>query len=170
MSAAPAAGAPGGSKTVVHEDPGKEQEGTSPSAPTVVVGVDGSEGADQALTWAVREAAMLGSGLEVCSFWHLPVIAGYPAAYDLHDFAEAARDVVEKALARVAELDSSLEAHGVIEESSAAAGLVRRSQGARLLVVGSRGLGGFRGLLLGSVGRHCAEHARCPVMVVRPPR
>ena len=56
----------------------------------------------------------------------------------------------------------------LVEEGSAARLLIRESENAELLVVGSRGHGGFVGLLLGSVGQQCAAHARCPVVIVHP--
>jgi nucleotide-binding universal stress UspA family protein len=58
---------------------------------------------------------------------------------------------------------------GVTHQEHPASALIEASDGADLLVVGSRGLGGFRGLLLGSVGHQCVLHARCPVVIIRPP-
>ncbi len=134
----------------------------------VVVGVDGSDHATEALRWAVGQAGTLGSALEVCSFWHVPQVSSHVAAYDYHQLADAAREALDKALSLAGELDATIETHGVTERKAPGPGLVKESAGARLLVLGSRGLGGFRGLLLGSVGRYCAEHARCPVLIVRP--
>lgn len=156
----------GGEERSVSEDM-RDTEGVEPPN-LVVVGVDGSEGAELALEWAVREARMLGAPLEICCFWHLPSNLGYPAQFNYQDLADSASEVVDKALTRAGELDPDLEVSGMIERMPPAVGLALRSEHARLLVVGSRGLGGFRGLLLGSVGRYCAEHAHCPVLVIRP--
>ena len=144
-------------------------EAESGSAPNlVVVGVDGSDQASEAVRWAVAQARVLGGALEVCAFWHVPPVSSHRAAYDYHQLADAAREELDKALCLAGELDWSVETRGVTERKAPGPGLVKESAGARLLVIGSRGLGGFRGLLLGSVGRYCAEHARCPVLIVRP--
>lgn len=138
-------------------------------ASRVVVGVDGSVGADRALGWAVREARDRHAVLELCSFWHLPLFAGYAGVLNSQEFADVARDITDKAAARAAELAPEVEVRTLTLEGYAAPGLVQQSKGAELLVVGSRGLGGFHGMVLGSVSRHCAEHAHCPVLIVREP-
>lgn len=150
----------------MREEPGATRAG---GAPRVVVGVDGSVGADRALVEAVRQARLHRATLEVYSYWHLPSLSGYPATFNYRDFADVSQDILDRALGRVARLDPLLEVRGVVEEGSPARGLVRASKGATLVVVGSRGLGGFTGALLGSVSRYCIEHASCPVLVVRPP-
>jgi len=133
----------------------------------VVVGVDGSRPSRQALQWAFNEARLHGDTLEVVIAWHVPAQLGYPGAPTaLFDFAEAARQTME------AELDAVLgaDAQGVmrrVEPGPAAQVLIDASRDADLLVVGSRGHGEFAGMLLGSVGQHCASHAHCPVVVVR---
>jgi nucleotide-binding universal stress UspA family protein len=147
---------------------GAMDAGPDPRRDVVVVGVDGSEGGTEALRWAVGQARILGGALEVCSFWHVPQVSSHLAAYDYHQLADGAREALEKALSLAGELDSMMEVRGVTERMVPASGLVRESTDAGLLVVGSRGLGGFRGLLLGSVSRYCLEHARCPVLIVRP--
>jgi nucleotide-binding universal stress UspA family protein len=134
----------------------------------VVVGVDGSDQASEAVRRAVEQARLLAGALEVCAFWHVPPVSGRLVTHDYHQVADAAREALEKALCLVGELDSRVETRGMTERKAPGPGLVKESAGARLLVIGSRGLGGFRGLLLGSVGRYCAEHARCPVLIVRP--
>ena len=129
----------------------------------IVVGVDGSEGATRALDWAAAEAARSGAELSVLGAWsfggHLGAV---PAP------ADEARRVVQEAHARVAEHFPGLPVRDVVDEGTPAYVLINAGRDADLLVVGSRGLGGFRGLLLGSVGQHCLTHAACSVVVVRP--
>jgi nucleotide-binding universal stress UspA family protein len=136
---------------------------------TIVVGVDGSRGAGQALEFAVREAREKGATLRIVAAWHIPTMAYGSAAaapIDPEKFREGAEEAVRDAAARA----EGVEVETVVEEGQAAEVLTEAAEGADLLVVGSRGLGGFRGLLLGSVGQHCAHYATCPVVIVRSPK
>lgn len=140
----------------------------------VVVGVDGSETAKKAARWAAREAELRGMKLELVSAWEIPT---YSYAYG-HGFAAISEEML-KSLAERAEghlaaalEEARAEARDVQMETIAAEGqaanvLLEVSKGADLLVVGSRGLGGFRELLLGSVSQQCAHHSSCPVVIVR---
>lgn len=135
----------------------------------IVVGVDGSPGAEAALRWAVDEAARRQATLEVVNAWQYPAIAdmaGMSAAGVAWDsIGTAAKEVVEQAIDRVRPLYSGpIEAK--VYRGLAASALVELAKGADLLVVGSRGRGGFSGLLLGSVSQQCVHHAPCPVVVV----
>ncbi len=143
------------------------QDGEGGGGRRVVVGVDGSPESEMALQAAVDEAGRRGAALEIYSYWTHPAIAGV-VSFPNAEIAEAAQEVLEKALRRAGELDGSVAATGECREGSAANELVEDAKGAELLVVGSRGIGGFRGLLLGSVGQYCAQHAPCPVLVMRP--
>ena len=142
---------------------------------TIVVGVDGSEGASAALRFALEEAKLRGSSLKVVSAWHIPAGA-YESGYvtvpvDRSEFERYGASVLDQSLAD-AGLDgdgAGVEVAKVLREGQAADVLVAASKDADLLVVGSRGLGGFRGLLLGSVGHHCAHYAGCPVVIVPHP-
>jgi nucleotide-binding universal stress UspA family protein len=134
----------------------------------IVVGVDGSTGAAAALRWAVTEAAVRGASIEAVCAWHFPVPVGLPYA-DAQTLASV--DLETAARAELASAVESGPSSGVpIEQrvvfGHAAEQLLTAAEGADLLVVGSRGRGGFAGLLLGSVSRQCAEHARCPVVIV----
>ena len=134
---------------------------------TIVVGIDGSAGARDALEFAVNEARLRGDQLRVVLTWQLPL-----DIYAAGGLAPVLDDGMAKELARK-ELDNVIQDHRdvvvelLVEEGSAAKVLIRESQDAELLVVGSRGHGGFVGLLLGSVAQQCAAHAHCPVVIVR---
>lgn len=144
---------------------------------SIVVGVDGSEHSLAALRWAVAEARTRDVDLVVVHAWQYPYGAaigsmpGEAAAvrHELMDeLGDDARAVVEQALEAVAAETAGLTVSTEVVEGSAGSVLVEAADGAELLVVGSRGRGGFTGLLLGSTGRYCAHSAPCPVVIVRP--
>jgi len=140
----------------------------------MVVGVDGSEPSARALRWALDEAARRGDTVEAVTVWHYPVLtadamSGTSLAVDAEALAGNARTVLEDTLAGVVADEAARAAVvRIVAEGSPGHVLVEAAAGADLLVVGSRGLGGFAGLLLGSVSNHCVHHAPCPVTVVRP--
>lgn len=153
--------------TEVSEVPQTREGGAGgESVGPVVVGVDGSEPSRQALAWAVQEARRRNATLQVVHAWSYPASAGY-APLPLASFADQASQVLSDAMGQVAELDPGVSAKGETRQEPAATALIELSEGADLLVVGSRGRGGFAGLLLGSVSQQCAAHAHCPVVVVR---
>lgn len=133
----------------------------------IVVGVDGSAQSHQALRWAEFLAAGTGATIEAVYAWEYPVSAGGWTAFptDWHPDQDAEK-VLTQAVdgAFGSERPRGLTLH--TREGHPVRVLVEASQGAQLLVVGSRGHGGFVGLLLGSVSASCAEHAGCPVLVV----
>lgn len=147
-----------------------EQEGTA--VERIVVGIDGSDNARRALQWAVDEATMRDAALEVVHSWHTPAVAGYPyvAAFDPADFEEVAHATVEAALAGVDTTGLPHPIERVVRQGGAASVLLTAAKGADLVVVGSRGRGGFAELLLGSVSHQVAQHADCPVVIVPPER
>jgi nucleotide-binding universal stress UspA family protein len=143
----------------------------------IVVGYDGSPGSTEALRWATEEARLRGARLEVLHAWMVPLIDAVPPPYVVglgplgpspEAMHERARKEAEALVATAAEtLESAnvaFEAFAV--ESRAAKALLDAAAGAALLVVGSRGRGGFAGLLLGSVSQQCAHHAPCPIVIV----
>ncbi|MGY1727030.1 universal stress protein [Geodermatophilus sp. SYSU D01062] len=139
--------------------------------PRVVVGVDGSAGARAALRFALDDAVRRDVPVEAVTVYRPPEAwMDFDVVGDVHyDRAEAA--AVERAETFVEEVLREVpEPHPVIHVTavlgSAAEGLVRESEGADLLVVGSRGHGGFSSVLLGSTGLQCVLHAPCPVTVV----
>jgi nucleotide-binding universal stress UspA family protein len=142
----------------------------------IVVGVDGSETSRHALRWAADEAQSHDAELHVVHAWEVPGLGagvGLGPGRRASAAPEGQRDAAQQLLSDV--LESELGAHppGKVRSSigrgSAASVLLEASEGADLLVVGSRGLGGFKGLLLGSVSTKMANHARCPLVIVRPP-
>ncbi|MEO8750310.1 MAG: universal stress protein [Allobranchiibius sp.] len=146
--------------------------GTGSGRGVVVVGVDGSDASKQALVWAQFFAHATGDTLEVVAAW-VPLtsygvmgagVAVVPPAWDPR------ADTAKALTATISEVFGQHPPVGLrqsVRESHAAQVLIEASRGAQLLVVGSRGHGGFAGLLLGSVSSACSEHAECPVVVVR---
>ena len=141
---------------------------------TIVVGVDNSDGAKAALRFALEEAKLRGASLRAVHAWrYAPIDApGIEAANRPMlgvEFADLQRSVeasLEATLHEAIPDPGRVDVERRIVDGTAAAALVEESRGAELLVVGSRGLGGFRGLLLGSVGQQVAHHAACPVVIV----
>jgi nucleotide-binding universal stress UspA family protein len=140
---------------------------------TIVVGVDGSEDAESALEWAIQEAKLRGSRLKLVSAWHVPAVVyggpGFAPSLDRpidETFEEVAEKAVKAATKRAGA--AGLEAEAVIRRGQPAEILAEEAESAILLVVGSRGHGGFTGLLLGSVSAQCAHHSPCALVIVRP--
>jgi len=142
----------------------------------IVVGVDGSEGSKRALEWAAQEARLRGAPLEIVFAWQ-PSAAVYAGSgwtvIDnelFEDLLKNAQERLEHTCAAVAPALDGLEVESRVVEGPAAKTLMDAAAGAALLVVGTRGHGGFAGLLLGSVSAQCAHHSPCPVVIVPPPR
>jgi nucleotide-binding universal stress UspA family protein len=134
----------------------------------VVVGVDGSACGQEALRWAQQYVADVGGQLTAVMAWHYPALttAGGGVAPHTPDPERHARTVLAEAVEKAA-VDGAADIEQVVAHGHPAGVLIDRSQDADLLVVGTRGHGGFTGMLLGSVSTHCVQHARCPVVVVR---
>ena len=133
--------------------------------PLVVVGIDGSAGSDAALQWAEAYAHATGASIELLVAWHWPTSYGVPLAWDGFDPAEDARVLADKAAANVGLPNDRVTT--AVAAGAAGDCLVKAAAGADLLVVGSRGHGGLSAALLGSVSTYCAQHAPCPVVIVR---
>ena len=136
----------------------------------IVVGVDGSPAAAAALRWALDEAGLRRATLEVVHTWVFPAIDELPGgAVDqlVSDLQRCATDVLDHVVDGIAGANPDVEVVRRVLEGSPGRVLTEIAAGADLLVVGSRGRGGFAGLLLGSVAQQCVHHARCPVVVVR---
>jgi nucleotide-binding universal stress UspA family protein len=157
------------------------QNDESKRAPAVVVGVDGSAGAKEALRWALAEGRLRKSPVRTVHAWMFGYIGGSVEGYpywggslgsytslgvDLSDLHRAAEDLLERAIADAGDETEGVEIERQVVEGPAAEVLVQAASPGDLLVVGSRGHGGFAGLLLGSVSQQCVHHAPCPVVVV----
>ena len=139
--------------------------------PRIVAGVDGSDSSLSALRWAIRQARLTGAVVDAVAAWHFPVAAGYGYVplgtgedYDLKGITEK---VLADAISSTLDPGSDVRVRSHVVEGNAAQALIDASDGAELLVVGSRGHGGFTEALLGSVSQHCVHFARCPVVVIR---
>jgi nucleotide-binding universal stress UspA family protein len=139
----------------------------------IVVGVDGSPPSEEALTWAMRQAELTGASVDAVIAWHDPVVIGGmphgPVAVLEHAaYGEFAATLLSSSVREVS-ARSAVKVNPVVRHGNAAQVLLDAAEGADLLVLGSRGHGGFAGALLGSVSQHCAHHAPCPVVIIRGP-
>jgi nucleotide-binding universal stress UspA family protein len=143
----------------------------------IVVGVDGSDESQAALRWATEEARVHGAELEAVYAWEpplqLPVVSA-PSnppigsiQVDRKLLARRAEETLEAAVGQVFGDHRPAYLRPLVLEGPAAAVLIDQSLHADLLAIGSRGHGGFKGLLLGSVTEQCVRHARSSVLVVR---
>ena len=141
---------------------------TEVEASDIVVGVDGSPSAKAALRWALKQAELTGARIQAVTAWELPLYYGWAGVMPYHDFAAIAGKTLAESVQEVVGLDEPVvEVRESVVAGHAAQILLDLSNHAALLVLGSRGHGGFAGTLLGSVSQHCVQHARCPVVVVR---
>ena len=139
----------------------------------IIVGVDGSDSSRAALRWAYDEAVHHGASITVVTTWVPPTMPMTPPYGSLptEGYAEQPRvdalELLERFTADFEERTPAVDLRTSVEEGNPAKVLIERSREADLLVVGSRGHGGFAGMLLGSVSQHLVAHAECPVVVVR---
>jgi len=138
---------------------------------TIVVGVDGSPDSKIALSWAAAEAADHGADLVVLNVWEhtLPPPAGSVSVSEHYvpDRSQRTADDLLEVIKEVLGENPPVLIQPQIKQGNPAKMLIEQSADADLLVVGTRGHGGFRGLVLGSVSQHVAAYAKCPVAVVR---
>jgi nucleotide-binding universal stress UspA family protein len=144
----------------------------------IVVGVDGSAASRDALRWAVDEARLRETPVLAVHVWHAPAIPADIAPVPMHVSAfedeglqpllrEAARKTVEQVVHELADDASGVDVRSAVVQGAPATALIDAARDAELLVIGSRGRGGFAGLLLGSVSQQVAQHATCPVVICR---
>ncbi len=140
------------------------------SAP-VVVGVDGSPAGLEAVAVAAREARLRGTGLRVVHafFWPVMRVPLEPSSMGPPDggLRSQASRLVDEAVRHAREVAPDVAAEGAVVTGDTLPVMAEESRGAALAVVGSRGLGAFTGLLLGSTAVHLTAHGDCPVLVVR---
>ena len=137
----------------------------------IVVGIDGSEPSKAALRWAVEEARLRHARVQaIHAWWIYPMfdpgaeLAPDASGWTAEDATERVRAFITETLGEQTGVEITPVA---VQGEQASAALVDAAKEADLLVIGSRGVGGFSGLLLGSVGQQCAHHAPCPIVIVR---
>jgi len=142
------------------------------SKPLIVVGVDGSHESAHALAWAAEQARETGAALRVVYAWEPPAVAGLriPPFVDWEPLEAQARAFPADFVHETLPPEPGVEITTRAVRGRPAQVLVDESEHADLLVIGPRGLGGLKGMVLGSVGHHCAAHSRCPVVIVHPPQ
>ncbi len=137
----------------------------------IVAGVDGSEASIAALRCAIDEASFRSVGVDVVHVWSLPALSGAEALGAIplpwEDLEASAHAILDETIAKVDARGVAVKP--VVVQASTAHVLIEHSAGAPMLVVGSRGTGGFIGLLVGSVAHQVLHHAPCPVLVVPAP-
>jgi nucleotide-binding universal stress UspA family protein len=157
-----------GDMTVVEDRPGVHRALTGDGR--WVVGVDGSACAENALDWAVANAPGRATGLELVTAWQTPSVAAYPMSSPTPVFDDAElRSAAASDLAAVADRfrdQLDIPVASALGHGGAAEVLLAAAEQAGLLVLGSRGRGGFARLLLGSTSTQCATHATVPTVVV----
>jgi nucleotide-binding universal stress UspA family protein len=143
----------------------------------IVVGVDHSEGAKAALLFSLEEATLRQATLRVVHAWQYAYIGatGFEGSYpalggDIKELRDLAERDLDATLQEAIPETGAIEIERRVVEDRPAAALVDESRGADMIVVGSRGHGGFGGLLLGSVSQQVAHHAACPVVIVHTKR
>jgi nucleotide-binding universal stress UspA family protein len=138
----------------------------------VVVGVDGSPASAVAMAWAARYAKAVGATVRAVMAWHYPTSAGgapvgvAPPSVT-SEVEQAKYTELDQAIAATFGAEPAVEVERKVTYGHPSQVLIDESKDADLLVVGSRGYGGFTGMMLGSVSTHCVTHAACPVTVVR---
>lgn len=140
-----------------------------PFAGRIVVGMDGSASALHAAEWAAKEATLRGRGLTL-AYSVIPVVAGGAFGLGMPPRLDLIDDMRASAIKELDRLAGELDCADVtvhVEVGTASGLLLLASDTAEMIVLGSRGQGGFTGLLLGSVGTQVASHANCPVVIMR---
>lgn len=135
----------------------------------IVVGVDGSEPSRHALRWAQFMASSTGADIDAVATWRMGAFAAGPAQGETPPEWNRTGEITNMLHGTLQEVfgdDRPLQVNAIVREGNAAKVLIDASKDARMLIVGSRGRGGFVGLMLGSVSTACAAHARCSVLVV----
>jgi nucleotide-binding universal stress UspA family protein len=133
----------------------------------IVVGVDGSEHGNAALQWAVSEAEIHGGELIAVFAWQIPFV-GIPGAFDREEMERIAKSFLEETVAAVVPAPA-VPIKKLVAEGDVSASLILAAKNSNMLVLGSRGRGGFAGLKLGSVSQECVQHAACPVTIIKQP-
>jgi nucleotide-binding universal stress UspA family protein len=133
----------------------------------IIVGIDGSDHSINAYHWAIDEARRREAEVTALFAWELPMV-GIPGAFDREEMEGIALQFLNDQLDGV-ERGNGVRINRVVAQGDPSASLLEacKRTDAEMLVLGSRGRGGFAGLLLGSVGQECASHAPCPVLICK---
>jgi nucleotide-binding universal stress UspA family protein len=133
----------------------------------IIVGVDGSDDSLNAYRWALDEAKVRNAEVTAIFAWELPMI-GIPGAFDRDELEAQGMKFLNDQLNGL-QNGNDVTVHRVVAQGDPSTSLIEacKRTDAEMLVLGSRGRGGFGGLLLGSVGQECASHAPCPVLICR---
>ena len=142
---------------------------TAEDPATIIVGVDGSDSSIEALRQAVWLAEPIGAQVKALTCWNHPNPYLVPYALGDFDFEGAAQTILNTAVESAFGLDRPQHLTAELVQGAARSVLIEASKDAILLVLGRRGFGGFKGLLMGSVSSACTAYAHCPVMIVPPP-
>ena len=140
----------------------------------IVVGVDGSPQAKRAVSWALEEAGAHGDEVLLVHAWEFPAILTISyhgptlPVFSREEVEKLSQQLLDKAADEARRQAPTLTVSTRLVEGHPGKVLVEAAQGARLLVVGSRGMGGFKGMVMGSVSTSCVHHARCPIVIVPP--
>jgi nucleotide-binding universal stress UspA family protein len=135
--------------------------------PRIVVGIDGSLGSTRALRWALEEAILRSASVEAIYAWQYPPIGAFILG-PVNGYQAVTREIIESATDYAAKWAPEVPIKVTDSFGAAVPALLDASRGAELLVAGSRGHGGFKDALLGSVAHQLARHAKCVVVVTRP--
>lgn len=137
-------------------------------SPHIVVGIDGSDHSVSAYRCALDEARRRRCELTAVFAWETPMI-GIPGAFDRDELERAAQQFLAEQLDAQTTHTDGVTVHRMVAQGDPSASLLEacRQTRAQMLVLGSRGRGGFAGLLLGSVGQQCAANAPCPVLICK---
>jgi len=132
----------------------------------IVAGVDGSDSSRGALRWAIKQAKLTGASVDAVMAWSLST-AFPPTAHTDIDMEGQTKSALAEIVSEVGGPQPDAPVRQVVGQGHAAEVLIGEAKGADLLVVGSRGRGGFTSAIVGSVSMHCVLNAHCPVLVLR---
>ena len=133
----------------------------------IVVGIDGSEHGTAAFRWALDEARLREGEIIAIFAWQMPMIA-VPGAFDRDEIERLSTAFLDDSIDAVAD-HTSVPIKRLVAQGDVSVSLIEASRDADMLVLGSRGRGGFAGLKLGSVSQACVQWAQCPVVIVKRP-
>lgn len=141
----------------------------------IVVGFDGSDSAQNALRWALDEAEQRNGEIRLVTAWSKPPMSWYPALLETaageivaEDSPGQVAETIQAEALKIASSRGAAATGNVVHTDSPASAILNAAKNADLVIIGSRGHGGFPGLHLGSVSHQVISHAPCPVLVVRP--